>query len=408
MRISEMEVVPVAHREPPLRNSWGIHDELASRTVVRLTSADGTVGYGETYGDPDVIAGLERARDVVEGSNPYEYTRLRLRLQDDIVYGAIETALFDLLGKATGQPVHALLGGKIRDEVEFSAYLFFKAADADPESAAITPEEVASPEAMVDEARAFVDEHGFDVLKLKGGVLPPDDELRALELLADEFGAARPLRIDPNGAWSVETAGRIARRLREMDATVEFLEDPCPSMNAHARLKRTVDYPIATNMFVTAFDDLPPTLSPPAVDVVLSDHHYWGGLTGNRRLDHTVRTFDLGVGMHSNSHLGVSMAAMVHSAASMPTLRYACDTHYPWMAEDVIADPFTFEGGAVEVPTEPGLGVDVDEDELDRLAERYDETDAMGYSTVDSMAAAYAEAMAATRESGWLPNKPFW
>lgn len=193
-----------------------------------------------------------------------------------------------------------------------------------------------------------------------------------------------------------------------MDGRVEFLEDPCPSMHAHARLKRHVDYPVATNMFVTAFDDVAPALDPPAVDVILADHHYWGGLTGNLRLDHTVRTLDLGVGMHSNSHLGLSMAAMVHSAATMPTLRYACDTHYPWVAEDVIAEPIGFEEGAIEVPDGPGLGVEVDGAELDRLHEQYDAAEAQGYSSVGSMASAYAEAMASTGQSGWLPNKPIW
>jgi glucarate dehydratase len=409
MEIAEMEVIPVAHREPPLRNSWGAHSELAARTIVRLTTKNGLVGIGETYGDESVIRGLRGATDLVEGANPYERTRLRLQLQDDMVYGAVETALFDLLGKSTGQPIHALLGGKVRDQVEFSAYLFYKYAGSDPDSAAICPEKVVSPEAMVEQAQAFVSKHGFDVLKLKGGVLDPDDELRTLELLAEEVGPDRPLRIDPNGAWSVETAVELARRLREMDARIEFLEDPVPSMHAHARLKQRIDYPIATNMFVTAFDDIAPAVEMNAVDVVLSDHHYWGGLSGNLRLDHTVRTFDLGVGMHSNSHLGVSMAAMTHVAAAMPTLRYACDTHYPWMADDVIADaPVEISDGTVEVSDDPGLGVELDEEELDRLHERYEEGDAMGYSSVGSMAAEYADAMADATGNAWLPDKPIW
>ena len=409
MRIAEMEVLPVAYREPPLRNSWGAHAELASRTVLRLTAADGTVGYGETYGDPDVIAGLERAAGHVEGMDPHEHTPLRLRLQADMVYGAVETALFDLLGRAYDQPAHALLGGTVRDAVDFSAYLFYKRADTEPDAAAIEPGAVQSPEAIVEEAREFVDRHGFSTLKLKGGVQPPGEELRALSLLAEEFGTDVPLRIDPNGAWSVETTVRIARELRELEGRIEFLEDPCPSMHAHARLKRHVDYPVATNMFVTAFEDVAPAMDPPAVDVILSDHHYWGGLTGNLRLDHVAETLDLGVGMHSNTHLGLSMAAMVHSAATMPTLRYACDTHYPWVAEDVIAEPFAFEDGALAVPDGPGLGVDVDEAELERLHERHDAAEAQGYSTVDSMAAAYADAMGEGAGAGdWLPKKPMW
>lgn len=409
MKIADMEVLPVAHREPPLRNSWGAHSELAARTIVRVTTKDGLTGVSETYGDEEVITGLRDARDLVEGMNPSETTPLRLRLQDDILFGAIETALLDLRGKASGQPVHSLLGGKVRDEVEFSAYLFYKSADSNPDTAAIAPQKVLSAEAMVEEAREFVDEHGFDVLKLKGGVLDPDEELRTLELLAEEFGSHTPLRIDPNGAWSVETASSIAHRLREMDAHIEFLEDPVPTMNAHARLKRRVDYPIATNMFVTEFDQIAPAVETNAVDVILSDHHYWGGMTGNCELDTVARTFDLGVGMHSNSHLGVSMAAMAHVAAAMPTLRYACDTHYPWMADDVIEDaPIEFSGGAVEVPDAPGLGVEIDESELERLNERYEESDTLGYSTVGSMASEYADAMDETTDETWVPNKPRW
>lgn len=406
MEIRSLDIIPIAHREPPLRNSWGAHSELAARTIIRLETADGLVGVGETYGDERIIRTLRGTRDLVEGMNPYERTPLRLRLQDDMAFGALETALLDLIGKATGQPVHALLGGKVRDDVEFSGYLFYKYADDDPNAAAISPGEVLSPESMLDEAREFVDEHGFDVLKLKGGVLPPADELRTLELLAAEFPGSS-LRIDPNGAWSTETTIDVAQKLREMDCRIQFLEDPVPSMNAHARLKRHVDYPIATNMFVTEFDDIAPAVSMDAVDIVLSDHHYWGGLTGNVALDTVVRTFDLGVGMHSNSHLGVSMAAMTHVAAAMPTLRYACDTHYPWMADDVVRDaPLEISDGTITVSDEPGLGVELDESRVEAMHETWKESETLGYSTVGSMAAEYADAMA--DRADWLPNKPRW
>lgn len=409
MRITDMDVVPVAHREPPLRNSWGAHSELAARTIVQVTAADGTRGVGETYGDSQVIDRLEDAVAHVEGMNPYELTPLRLKLHDDIVFGAIETAIYDLLGKATGQPIHALLGGKVRDSVEYTGYLFYKRADSDPDTAAIAPQEVMTPDAMVEMAREFVDRHGFRVLKLKAGVLDPSRELETLRLLAAEFGRDRPLRIDPNGAWSVETSTRLARELRELPLRLQWLEDPVPSMHAHARLKDRVDYPIATNMFVTEFDDVAPAVAADAVDVILSDHHYWGGFTGNCDLDSVARTFDLGVGMHSNSHLGVSMAAMTHVAAAMPTLRYTCDTHYPYMADDVIEDaPLSFEDGHVDVPDDPGLGVELDDDAVERMHERWQHSETLGYSTVGSMAREYADAMDDASTESWLPNKPIW
>lgn len=408
VRITDMEVIPVAHREPRLRNSWGAHSDVAARTFVRLTTADGTIGVAETYGDESVISILENAAEIVEGMDPYSRKPLELRLQDPIAYGAIDTALYDLLGRAVGEPVYKLIGGGVRDSVEFSGYLFYKQADKDQDSAAIAGGEVMSPEAMVEEAREFVDRHGFEVLKLKGGVLEPDRELRTLELLAEEFGYDTPLRIDPNGTWSVETATKIARKLQGSDLEVQFLEDPVPTMHAHRRLTDRIDFPIATNMYVVNFEDIAPAVTADAVDVVLSDHHYWGGLSGNCDLDRVARTFDLGVGMHSNSHLGVSMAAMTHVAAAMPTLRYACDSHYPWMADDVIESPFKFEDGRLEPRDEPGLGVEIDEDCLEELHALYQESDPLAYSSVESMATEYADAMNDVGKSDWLPNKPRW
>ncbi|WP_313692480.1 enolase C-terminal domain-like protein [Halorarum halobium] len=408
-RVTDLEVIPVAHREPALRNSWGAHSGVAARTIVRVTTADGAVGVGETYGDPKIIDALERAASLVEGMNPHARKPLELRLQDPMTYGAIDTALLDLVGKEFGEPASTLLGGKVRDEVEYSGYLFYKYEDEEPETARIAPYAVDSPETLVEEAREFVDAHGFSTLKVKGGVLEPDEELRSLELLAEEFGHDTPLRIDPNGTWSVETASRIARRVEQSDLRVQFLEDPVPTMNAHARLKRNTSLPVATNMYVVEFDQLAPAVRTDAVDVVLSDHHYWGGLTGNLRLNDVAETFDLGVGMHSNSHLGVSMAAMTHVAAAMSNLGYAPDTHYPWMADDVVADaPIEFEDGAIPVPDGPGLGVEIDESKLERLAERYEETDPLAYSDVSSMAAEYADAETDVGRSDWLPNKPRW
>jgi glucarate dehydratase len=106
--------------------------------------------------------------------------------------------------------------------------------------------------------------------------------------------------------------------------------------------------------------------------VILSDHHYWGGLRRSQLLAGICETFGMGLSMHSNSHLGISLAAMVHLAAAVPNLTYACDTHWPWKTEDVVAGtPFTFSGGALTVPDAPGLGVSLDRDALARLHEQY-------------------------------------
>jgi glucarate dehydratase len=141
-----------------------------------------------------------------------------------------------------------------------------------------------------------------------------------------------------------------------------------------AEVRRNVSMPLATNMCVVSFGDVPGSIAAGAVDVILSDHHFWGGLRRSQSLAGITETFGLGLSMHSNSHLGISLAAMVHLAAATPNLDYACDTHWPWKdpAEDVIvAGPLLFRKGAVSVPTGPGLGVELDRDALARLHEQY-------------------------------------
>jgi glucarate dehydratase len=130
--------------------------------------------------------------------------------------------------------------------------------------------------------------------------------------------------------------------------------------------------PLATNMCVVAFADLPEAVRRGSVGIVLADHHYWGGLRASAELAAICRTWGLGVSMHSNSHLGISLAAMTHLGAATSDLTYAADTHTPWQSGvDVIADPLEISGGSVAVPDSPGLGVTLDEDALARLHENY-------------------------------------
>ena len=152
-----------------------------------------------------------------------------------------------------------------------------------------------------------------------------------------------------------------------MAGILEYLEDPTPDLDGMAEVTRHSPMPLATNMCVVAFDQLAPAIAKQSVGVVLSDHHYWGGLQRSRLLGGICGTFGLGLSMHSNSHLGVSLAAMVHLAAATPNLGYACDTHWPWKTEDVVKPGV----GAVAVPTGPGLGIELDDDALAGLHEQY-------------------------------------
>jgi glucarate dehydratase len=269
----------------------------------------------------------------------------------------------------------------VRDSVPFSAYLFYKHIGAggpfgfelDPAATAGWPAarqaEALTPEGLVAQAQAMCAEHGFKSLKLKAGVLPPDQEVQTIRLLREAFGPDTPLRIDPNANWSLETALRYGR---ELEGLLEYYEDPVAGKGPMAELAKQLPIPLATNMCCVSFADLPETLRLGSVQIILGDHHFWGGLRPSVELARICRIWNIGLSMHSNSHLGISLAAMTHLAAAVPNLTYACDTHYPWQSEEIIVGgKLRFEDGSLPVPTAPGLGVELDRDELARMHEQF-------------------------------------
>ena len=380
MKIAELRATPVAIGDPPLRSAFGLHAPFALRTIVEIETDAGVTGVAETYGGEAPLRAFARARPLVLGRDPWELTRIRLdvekaervtgnghawearALRAPALFAAIEVACLDAIGRATGRSVSDLLGGRVRDRVPFAAYLFFKQAGDDPWG------EVMTSEAIVGEAREMVRRYGFRSLKLKGGVIDPDREADAIQVLREEFPRV-PLRLDPNAAWSRATAHRVAKRLA---GALEYLEDPVPGLDAMAEVAATAPMPLATNMCVTAFEHVPEAVAKRAVGIILSDHHMWGGMRATVELGRLCGAFGLGLSMHSNSHLGISLAAMVHVAAAVPELTYACDTHYPWQIDDVIkGGKLRIEHGEVAVPTGPGLGVELDRDALGRLHDEY-------------------------------------
>jgi len=417
MKIVEMRVIPVAMADPPLFSSYGLHAPYALRTVVELVSEDGLTGAAETHGGERTLLHFKQARRAVIGRNAYDLARLSAEIDalfaapdaagtDGVeatqtfilpgensadvalrVFGAIEVAALDLIGKATGVPICDLLGGRVRDEVPFSAYLFYKRAGGGGTGVDVRDDhwgEALDTAGVVRQAKAMVAEYGFGSIKLKGGVLPPVDEIEAMVALRDAFPDL-PLRIDPNGAWSVETSIHVGTALA---GTLEYLEDPAPGLENMAAVRRGllaagVKTPLATNNALTSFAELPAALASDGVQVILSDHHYWGGLREITQLGRICQTLGIGLSMHSNSHLGLSLLAMTHLAAAVPHLTYASDTHYPWQtAEDeiLVGGRVAFKNGAVRVPDAPGLGVELDRDALARAQERYEQC---GYRSRD-------------------------
>jgi glucarate dehydratase len=388
--ITGARITPVAFVDPPLLNTVGVHQPYALRAIIQLDTDAGLVGLGETYADTAHLARLEAAAEAIIGIDVFALGTLREAIDTvlgtlsitggdgvagmittasttDRVLSPFEVACLDVQGKALGRPVSDLLGGAVRTEVPFSAYLFYKWAGhpgAEPDAWG----EALDPDGLVRQARRMIGEYGFKAIKLKGGVFPPEQEIAAIKALRAAFPDL-PLRLDPNAAWTVDTSVTVAS---ELAGIVEYLEDPTPGLEGMAEVAAEAKMPLATNMCVVAFDQLKPAVRQNSVAVVLSDHHYWGGLQRSRLLAGICDTFGLGLSMHSNSHLGISLAAMVHLAAATPNLTYACDTHWPWKSEDVIAPgALSIVDGAVPVPTAPGLGVEIDDDGLAVLHQQY-------------------------------------
>ncbi len=390
IRITGARITPVAFADPPLLNTVGVHQPYALRAIIQLDTDVGLVGLGETYADVVHLERLEAAADAIVGLDVFALNTIRdtisVRLGGDStgdgsglagmitsasvvdrVFSPLEVACLDVQGHATGRPVSDLLGGKVRDTVPFSAYLFYKWA-AHPGGEPDSWGEALDPAGIVAQARRMVSEYGFTAIKLKGGVFSPEAEMAAIEALHEAF-PDHPLRLDPNAAWTRQTSVKVASGLAGI---LEYLEDPTPDIDGMAEVAQQAPMPLATNMCVVAFDHLAPAISANAVKVVLSDHHYWGGLQRSRLLAGICDTFGLGLSMHSNSHLGISLAAMVHLAAATPNLSYACDTHWPWKTEEIVK-PGVLEirDGAVAAPTTPGLGIELDEAALAALHEQY-------------------------------------
>jgi glucarate dehydratase len=394
MKIQDVRITPIAVTDPPLRNAAGLHAPWALRIVVEIVASNGIVGVSEIPGDVRTEEALRAIAGRIVDTDPYGLNRIASLIDKEAseadsrgeapwdrrisvhVQSAIEVACLDLIGRETDRPVCDLIGGAVRDRVPFAAYLFFKERGAggrlgfgtDPEAtgwAAARQEAALDPEGIVRQARAMCAEYGFRSIKLKGGALPPETEVDSILALREAFGPEVPLRLDPNAIWSLETGIAMGKRL---EGVLEYYEDPVRGQEEMAELGRHVHIPRATNMCTTSFGDLPTSIALASEDIILADHHFWGGLRACVELGRICRVFGRGLSMHSNSHVGISLAAMVHLAAAVPNLTYALDTHYPWQSEEIVTSGrFAFDEGSIAVPKGAGLGIELDREKLAEL-----------------------------------------
>jgi glucarate dehydratase len=389
LRIKAMKVTPIALADPPLLAAGGCHGPYFLRNVVQLETDAGIVGIGETKGDESVTADLDKARALILGKNVFAYREFARALTalSPACYAAVELACLDAAGHALKRPLCELLGGPVRNEVEFAAYLFFRFA-ADHKQVLTDPRlkddrgsgstalddwgEVRTPAAMAELAAKFRQQFGFRVFKLKAGVLPPNEEVAALKAINERFQGKYLLRIDPNARWTPATAIKVAKEIRPLP--LEYYEDPVAGQDAMAEIRRQTGLPMSTNMCVTRLEHIPDAVRKVPIDFILCDHHNFGGMIGCQALGQMADVLGWRVSQHSNNHAGVTMAAMLHVGAVVPQLTIASDTHYPWLPEtwDIIeGGKLPIRDGRMQVPTGPGVGVQLDPDRLARAHEIY-------------------------------------
>ncbi|MDG4858725.1 enolase C-terminal domain-like protein [Streptomyces sp. T-3] len=404
--VTAMRVVPVAGDDSMLLNLSGAHAPHFTRNLVVLTDSEGRTGVGEVPGGEPIRRTLEDARDLVVGQRVAHHhavlREIRQRFADRDTGGrgaqtfdlrvtvhavtAVEAALLDLLGQHLEVPLCELLGeGRQRESVPVLGYLFYvgdrgrtdlpyrSAPDTGDDWLRLRDEEALTPDAVVRLAEAAQARYGFQDFKLKGGVLAGVEEAAAVKALAERFPEAR-ITLDPNGAWPVAEAIALGHELRDVLA---YAEDPCGPEGGYsgretmAEFRRATGLPTATNMIATDWRQLGHAVTAQAVDIPLADPHFWT-LSGSVRVAQLCDAWGLTWGSHSNNHFDVSLAMFTHVAAAAPGDITAIDTHWIWQdGQHLTKEPFAIEGGQIAVPQRPGLGVDLDLEQVEAAHERY-------------------------------------
>jgi glucarate dehydratase len=404
--VTAMRVVPVAGRDSMLLNLSGAHGPFFTRNLVILTDNAGNTGVGEVPGGEAIRQTLEDARELVVGQGLGMYNRvlnaMRAAFADRDAGGrglqtfdlrttihaitAVEAAMLDLLGQHLDVPVAALLGeGQQRDAVEMLGYLFYvgdrtrtdlpyaDGSDATDDWTRLRHEEALTPDTIRRLAEAAYDRYGFKDFKLKGGVLAGDEEIAAVTAIHDRFPQAR-VTLDPNGAWSLGEAIRLCKGKGDVLA---YAEDPCGAEAGYsgreimAEFRRATGLPTATNMIATDWRQMGHAIQLHSVDIPLADPHFWT-LQGSVRVAQMCRDWGLTWGSHSNNHFDVSLAMFTHCAAAAPGNVTAIDTHWIWQdGQRLTKEPLKIIGGLVAVPERPGLGIEIDMDEVERANELY-------------------------------------
>ncbi|HAE61505.1 MAG TPA: glucarate dehydratase [Eubacteriaceae bacterium] len=405
--VVEMQVIPVAGKDSMLLNLSGAHAPYFTRNIVIMKDTNGNTGLGEVPGGEKIRQTLEDAKEHIVGKSIGNYKNIMNTIQKAFsdrdaggrglqtfdlrttihVVTAVESALLDLLGQHLEVPVAALLGdGQQREKVKVLGYLFyianpdktdlpyFRNKDAENEWYKVRHEEAMTPEGIVKLAEASKELYGFNDFKLKGGVLEGKEEIKAIKALKERFPEAR-ITLDPNGGWLLKDAIDLCK---DMHGILTYCEDPCGAEEGFsgreilAEFRKATGLPTATNMIATDWRQMQHSVALNSVDIPLADPHFWT-MSGSVRVGQMCNEFGLTWGSHSNNHFDISLAMFTQVAAAVPGNVTAIDTHWIWQEgiERLTKNPYKIEDGYLAVPAKPGLGLEIDMEEVQKAHEIY-------------------------------------
>ncbi|MDQ3686038.1 MAG: mandelate racemase [Acidobacteriota bacterium] len=375
MKISDIKATTVTvPLEAPLRHGNGCHWGRFVRTIVEVETDEGITGLGEMGGGGESAEAAFRAmKSYLVGRDPARVEEMRFLISNPTaslynnrtqILAALEFACLDILGQKWDVPVSEILGGRLQERVPFASYLFFRYPNRKDGAG-----EVRTPDQLVAQAHELKERYGFTSHKLKGGVFRPEYELECYRALASAL-EGDSFRFDPNGVWSTEQAIWFGQHIE--DIRNDYLEDPVYGLNGMRRTREKVRMPLATNTVIVNFEQLAANVLNTAVDVILLDTTFWGGIRQCVKAAGVCETFQLGVAVHSSGELGIQLATMLHLGAVIPNLSFAADAHYHHLVDDIIVGgKFKYEDGSIAVPTAPGLGVKLDRDKVAEYSELY-------------------------------------
>ncbi|HJO60433.1 MAG TPA: mandelate racemase/muconate lactonizing enzyme family protein [SAR202 cluster bacterium] len=371
MEIKKLETFQLS---APLEISFGwSQDTISSRSVglVKITTDDGIVGWGEGCGGPSAAVVEDILAPLIIGENPINRLKLWQKMFHSLYnanlavgYGgsaisAIDTALWDITGKILGLPIYDLLGGQIRNSVPvYATGLYYTEGEM--------------PTRLLAEARGYV-ESGFIGMKTKIGGLKIEDDVKRVKAIRDEIGPDIKLMVDANQAYNASSAIRIGQKLAHLDLV--WFEEPvnAQDIDGYLSVKSSLPMAIAGGENLRTRYEFQQFLSRRAYDIVQPDIINVGGISEMRNVAMTANT----MGIQVNPHVWgspIMIAASLHVASTLPpcppsgnpepfvqetVMEY--DRTPSAIRDDISPETFVLTNGRLEVPTGPGLGITVDE-----------------------------------------------